>query len=137
MLGERTFLGGTRKVHCVPSIGRNRHLLSPYFPVKYGEKGGIPMSVFDDPSGKLRWLEEELLEEEADEEEEEEYEDSPRQNHARNFRRTVYLDEEPMDDREAVFIKKKRKGTGGLKFLAFLEILGILAVIWWWIKWLY
>ena len=31
----------------------------------------------------------------------------------------------------------REKGIGALKFLAFLECLAILAVIWGWIKWLY
>ena len=107
------------------------------------------MSVFDDPRGKLYWLEEELLEdEEALPEEEEEYGDDeeeevflrPRMRRGQRLRQAVYADEEPMDGREAVFVEKqKRKGTRnlGLKFLIFLEILGILAVVWWWIKWLY
>lgn len=108
------------------------------------------MSVFDDPRGKLYWLEEELMEDEEELLEEEEYEEDepeeeevflrPRMRRGKPLRQAVYADEEAMDDREAVFIEKhKRKGAGtaGLKFLIFLEILGILAVIWWWIKWLY
>ena len=107
------------------------------------------MSVFDDPKGKLSWLEEELLEDEEDPEEEA-YEDDepedeeillrPRMRRRKRMCHAVYADESPMDDREAIFVEKqKRKGTGnwGLKFLIFLEILGILAVVWWWIKWLY
>lgn len=92
------------------------------------------MSVFDDPRGKLQWLEEELLDEETDEEE---YEDEPpRRRWGRKARRP---EPETMAEREAVFVEKKQreKGIRRLKFLAFLEVLGILAVIWWWIKWLY
>ena len=100
------------------------------------------MSVFDDPRGKLHWLEEELWDEEAAEAEPEEEEEEellrPRKRRGKRLRQAVYADEAPMDDRNAIFVeKKKRKGPAGLKFLAFLEILGILAVIWWWIKWLY
>ena len=50
------------------------------------------------------------------------------------------LTQEPMNGRKAVYFEqengKGRKNTG-LKFLIFLELLGILAVVWWWIKWLY
>ena len=48
-------------------------------------------------------------------------------------------DAESMHGRQAVFIEEKGtdRGNGGLKFLIFLELLGILAVVWWWIKWLY
>ena len=100
------------------------------------------MSVFDDPSGKLQWLEDELLEEEIDEEEDEyEYEpEPPRKPWGRKARREPHW-EEPvsMADREAVFVEKKKqeKGIRRLKFLAFLEVLAILLIIWWWIKWLY
>ena len=101
------------------------------------------MAIFED----LQWLEDALLEEEK-REAEEEYEDEteeeillrPRMRRGKRLRQAVYADEEPMDGREAVFVEKQ-KGKGshnlGLKFLIFLEILGILAVVWWWIKWLY
>ena len=101
------------------------------------------MSVFDDPRGKLQWLEEELLDEEEEQEEEfvdeEEEEDFlPRIRQGKRMHTAVYADEEALSDRDAVFVeRKKQKGTGGLKFLALFEIIGILAVIWWWIKWLY
>ena len=88
------------------------------------------MSVFDDPRGKLQWLEEELAEE--DFEDEEESEEAPR--------RRVWLPQlDPDGERHAVYIEKKKqdKAVKKLKFLAFLEILAILAVIWGWIKWLY
>ena len=97
-------------------------------------KGGIGMSVFDDPGNDLQWLEDELLEAElAELLDEEEIEEEPRP------RRTFRTEPETMADREALFVerKKKKKGLGKFKFLAFLEILAILAVIWWWIKWLY
>ncbi len=96
------------------------------------------MGVFD----ALRQMDEELWEEETEEEEMEAEEEvflRPRIRQGPRLRQAVYADEESMDDREAVFIEEKRKGrgNGGLKFLIFLELLGILAVIWWWIKWLY
>ena len=102
------------------------------------------MSVFDDPRGKLRWLEEELLEEEFDEEEyeeDEEDDDEDFQPHVRRRNRqisqAVYADEEDFHNREVLFVEKKKKSNRGLKFLAFLELMGILAIVWWWIKWLY
>ena len=106
------------------------------------------MSVFDNPGGKLSWLEDALAEdeeagftEEAYEEEEEEEEEilpAPRTRRGRRQSHAVFADEEPLEDRDAVFVEKEKgKGTAGLKFLIFLEILGILTVIWWWIKWLY
>ena len=104
------------------------------------------MSVFDDPRGKLRWLEDELLEEEDDfseaEEEEEEYEEdfTPRTRRGKKMPKAVFADERTLRDEDAVFVEKKKrkvKGLRRLKFLAFLEFIGILAVLWWWIKWLY
>ena len=104
------------------------------------------MSVFDDPRGKLRWLEDELLEEEDDfseaEEEEEEYEEdfTPRIRRGKKMPKAVFADERTLRDEDAVFVEKKNrkvKGLRRLKFLAFLEFITILAVLWWWIKWLY
>ena len=104
------------------------------------------MSVFDDPRGKLQWLEDELLEDEEEdfpeEDEEEEYEEdfTPRTRRGRRMPKAVFADERALDDDDAVFVEKKKrkvKGLRGLKFLAFLEFLAILAVLWWWIKWLY
>ena len=104
------------------------------------------MSVFDDPRGKLQWLEDELLEDEEEdfpeEDEEEEYEEdfTPRPRRGRRMPKAVFADERTLDDDDAVFVEKKKrkvKGLRRLKFLAFLEFLGILAVLWWWIKWLY
>lgn len=57
-------------------------------------------------------------------------------NYATDFDRTVYDDEE-IDEDKAVFADPpKSKGIGGLVLLALLEVLGILAIVWWWIKWL-
>jgi len=104
------------------------------------------MSVFDDPRGKLQWLEDELLEEEIDEEEYEEDEEEEEdyrpliRRRQKTVRHAVYADERDITDRDAIFVEKKKrkvKGIRRLKFLAFLEFLGILAVLWWWIKWLY
>ena len=75
------------------------------------------MSVFDSPGSELQWLEDELLEDE----DMETYDSEP----------------ESMADRKAVYVEKRRSGAGKFKFLAALELLAILAVIWWWIKWLY
>ena len=45
--------------------------------------------------------------------------------------------EEPWDESAAVFDDKAPpKGIGGLVLLAILEVLGILAVVGWWLKWL-
>lgn len=51
----------------------------------------------------------------------------------------VYEEEEyeQLDENAAVFDEDyKEKGIGGLVFLAILEIIGILAVVLWWIQWL-
>lgn len=51
----------------------------------------------------------------------------------------VYEEEEyeQLDEDAAVFDEDyKEKGIGGLVFLAILEIIGILAVVLWWIQWL-
>lgn len=57
-------------------------------------------------------------------------------NYAVDFDRTVYDDEE-MDEDKAVFVDEpKPKGIGGLVLLALLEVLGIVAIVWWWIQWL-
>ena len=120
--------------------------------------------MFDDPGQNLKWLEEELLaaEEAETPEEEEEYAedaDTPdpdadwleevdallapekparrRKNPAVDYARTVYEDEEELDEDAAVFDDDPPpKGIGGLLFLAILEVLGILAVVGWWLKWL-
>ena len=99
------------------------------------------MSVFDDPRGKLRWLEEELMDGESEEEYEEPEEESPpRKRRKHRPSKAIFADEREIDEEDAVLVKKKKrkvKGLGRLKFLAFLEMLGILAVVWWWIKCLY
>ena len=54
-------------------------------------------------------------------------------------KRSVYEEEEyeQLDEDAAVFDDDyKEKGIGGLVFLAILEIIGILAVVRWWIQWL-
>ena len=86
------------------------------------------MSVFDDPGSDLQWLEDELLEDLLKEEPVEE--EPPKERPFRSEKKTIA-------DRQAVYVEKQRTGTGKYKFLAALEALGILAVIWWWIKWLY
>ena len=96
------------------------------------------MALFDD----LQWMDDELTEDEDFDEEE--YEEVPlSRRELRRIRRQCRRQTASMDDREAVFVEKKRqkdpreKGIGKFKFLAFLEFLAILAVIWGWIKWLY
>lgn len=57
-------------------------------------------------------------------------------NYAVDFDRTVYDDEE-MDEDKAVFADEpKSKGIGGLVLLALLEVLGIVAIVLWWVRWL-
>ena len=77
----------------------------------------------------FRWVDEELLEEE-------EMEESSRR---RLFRRKQKA--ESYGEREVIYVEKKKprreKGIRRLKFLAFLEALAILAIIWGWIQWLY
>ena len=87
------------------------------------------MSVFDDPGNDLQWLEDELLVDLL--KEEPEAEQPPVQQ--RSFR----PEKKTIADRQAVYVEKKKTGTGKYKFLAAVELLAILAVIWWWIKWLY
>lgn len=86
------------------------------------------MSVFDDPGSDLQWLEDELLEDLLKEAPEEA---PPVQQ--RSFR----PEPKTTADRKAVYVEKQRTGIGKYKFLAAMELLAILAVIWWWIKWLY
>ncbi len=75
------------------------------------------------------------------------HEDIPIRNYANNYgrrpgnfapdiRRTVYDDEEDLDDRAVVPPEPEKKGVGGLFLLLLLEILGILLVILWWVRWL-
>lgn len=87
----------------------------------------------------LRQLEDELLEEEAEAlfDEEDELPERPYE-HRRiraDFGRMAYED----DPREANAVYDEGphpKGAGSLVFLAILELLGIAAIIGWWIKWL-
>lgn len=121
--------------------------------------------MFDDPKKNLRRMEEALWEAEYEDTPEEENpdwtegeedwleqakelldEDPPIRNHANgygarnyavDFDRTVYDDEEEMDDKKAVYDDAPPpKGIGGLVFLAVLELLGIVAIALWWLKWL-
>ena len=75
------------------------------------------MSVFDSPGSELQWLEDELMDEDDFTED--------------------FSEPESMADRKAIFVEKRPTGAGKFKSLAALEFLAILAVIWWWIKWLY
>ena len=101
--------------------------------------------MFDDPRKSLHRIEDELLDEEledilyGDEENEDEYEEEYRQPRARkggrrDFHRAVYEDED--DDEDRYMILPKKKGIKGLVFLAVLELIGILAIIGWWLQWL-
>ena len=123
--------------------------------------------MFDDPKKNLRRMEEALWEAEYEssqpgesdddpdwteddwlEEAKEllDHEDIPIRNHANgygarnyavDFERTVYDDEDEMDDRKAVYDEGPRpKGIGGLVILAALELLGIVAIALWWLQWL-
>ena len=109
--------------------------------------------MFDNPRSELDWLEDELLDEELEEilygsgEDDEEYDEydeddaeaeyaqaKPRsRRREKKRRRTVYPDE---DDEERYMLLPKRKGIKGLVFLAVLELIGILAIIGWWLQWL-
>ena len=113
----------------------------------------------DDPRWSLMWLQDELLEdEETDEEweEEEEEEEVPsrsffaRRNAKADIRNAVYADEEDVTDRawlvetkkerrkrlKAERKERKRRSIKGLTFLAWAELLGILAILGWWLRWL-
>lgn len=106
--------------------------------------------MFDDPKQRLYELEQALKEEEWEELPAEEEDDwladakallgdspAPRcgQPKSVDFSRTVYADEE-MSESDALYVEPpKRKGAGGLVFLALLELIGIGLVILWWMKW--
>ena len=90
---------------------------------------------------RLYWLQEELTEEERallfdDEEEEEEIILPPKRRLTRaekqERQRLQKLD--PIEERSMPVYKKK--GIKGLVVLACLEIIGILAIIGWWLQWL-
>ncbi len=122
--------------------------------------------MFDDPKKELQRMEEELFAAEYEEEAEsggeperdgEDWlqqvkdllgeEEPPIRNHANGYGphsrnhdpdlgRAAIADEE-LDERRAVFAEEpKKKGAGGLVLLALLEVLGILAILWWWKQWL-
>ena len=95
--------------------------------------------MFDDPRKKLEWLNQELLDEEEEYEyweEEEEDELGPGYNYAVDFGRTVFADEEEPDGGMVHEDTPKNKNNRDLRYLLFLEMIGILAVIGWWLRWL-
>ena len=119
--------------------------------------------MFDDPKKNLRKMEEALWEAEYEDASEDENSDWTEdwleqtkelldeddvlirnhangygtRNYAVDFDRTVFDDEEEMDDRKAVYDDgPPPKGIGGLVFLAALELLGIVGIALWWLKWL-
>lgn len=88
-----------------------------------------------------KWLDDlnQILEESEPEEEEKE-EPRPvrrRKNPAVDYGKAVYEDEGELDEDQAVFDDEpKPKGIGCLLIVAILELLGILAIAGWWVKWL-
>ena len=112
------------------------------------------MARYDDAGRNLHWLEEELLadEEEACEEEfDEEYEDGDEEEEdweeyrepvrPRRRRRPVPVspgiyEDEAFDEDAAVLAPPEKRGVFKLLVLAVLEILAILAIVRWWIRWL-
>ena len=96
--------------------------------------------MFDDPRKKLEWLNQELLEAEDEyddwEEDGEEDELGPGYNYAVDFGRTIFDDEEEPDGGMVYVDAPKKKKNRDLRFLLFLELIGILAVIGWWLRWL-
>lgn len=104
------------------------------------------MGFFDDPRRTLQDLERELreAEPEAPHWDEEQTDEEDGTNYAPSFRRMAYADE-TLDDRQVYYEedyraakqtrkqKKRRRGLGGV---ILLELLGIAAVIGWWIQWL-
>jgi len=96
--------------------------------------------MFDDPRKKLDWLNQELLDEEEEyedwEEEEEDDELGPGYNYAVDFGRTVFDDEEYSEEISKQGKTPRKKQNRDLRYLLFVEVLGILAVIGWWLRWL-
>lgn len=117
--------------------------------------------MFDDPKNTLRRMEEELRAAEYEEEAEPEYEEEdwlaeakaligeeeelPIRNYANGYGARNYGTRDDREgygealDEDAVLYAqepKKKKGIRGLVLLALLEVLGILAVLWWWARWL-
>ena len=90
------------------------------------------MFDFDNPKEDLYWLEDELLEDE-----EEEVQPRRRRRKARRAEAAYASEREAIYVEKEKQLRKREKGIAGLKFLALLEIVAILAVLWGWIKWLY
>ena len=108
-------------------------------------EGYLDQKVIDEAlyGADQKWLDDlnQILEEsEPEPEEEEEEEPRPvrrRKNPAVDYGKAVYEDEGELDEDQAVFDDEpKPKGIGCLLFVAILELLGILAIAGWWVKWL-
>lgn len=106
------------------------------------------MGIFDNPGRSLRHLERALWEEEPrrpeSPEEPEEDDEEGFVNYATEFDRAYYADE-VLDDESVYYeedyraekrAKKRRKRGCSWGLILFLELLGIGAVIGWWVKWL-
>lgn len=102
------------------------------------------MGLFDDPGKALQDLERQLREAEPETENCWDEEEPEAENYASSFRRTVYADE-TLDDRQVYYeedyraakkARKHKKRRRGLRWVLFLELLGIAGVIGWWIQWL-
>jgi len=112
------------------------------------------MPVFDDPGKELRRLQQELLAEEDEElddlleeygEEDyesffqEDYEDEYDQkpffrNFANGYRSdTVYVEDEDEEDEPFALFKDEKRGSRKLKVILLLEVIGILAILIWWV----
>ncbi len=115
--------------------------------------------MFDDPKQRLRQMEQALKEAEMEALQEEDWlqdakdflaelEEGPQapvRNRANNYGRKAQAPEPPrldysdreMGESDALYVEKpKRKGAGGLVILALLELIAIMLVILWWIKWM-
>ena len=93
--------------------------------------------MFDDPKGKLRWMEEALLAEEYDEtRDEEELEDEEMLLDPDD---PDYMDDE-IDEGAAVFVdereeRQKRRERRGMVFMGLVSAALIAGMIWWWLQW--
>lgn len=120
--------------------------------------------MFDDPKKELRRMEEELLATQYEEEQGPDFgsqfeieddwlqeakaligdeEEPPIRNHAGGYGArskdpgSTLHEEEPLEESKAVLAgEPKKKGIGGLMLLALLELVGILAIVLWWVQWL-